>query len=91
MYLEYHRQEDADALYNDLQLNPLFLFGRRVTVDYAETVPKSKFQIADATLFIGGINPSLLEDPWTLWETFCEFSPPIDIRIRENFIFILFI
>lgn len=84
MFLEYYRQEDADALFDDLQLNPLFLFGRRVIVDYEALMPESRKHVVDSCIQLRGVDDALFEDPWALWETIYEIAPPIDLRPSKN-------
>jgi hypothetical protein len=83
MWLEYYRQEDADALFDDLQLNPLFLFGRRITVEYEAHIPESRIRVAESTIQLKHVDDALHEDPWTLWEELSAIAPPVDIRIGK--------
>ena len=94
LYLEYHRQEDAEAVHQDLINNPLFLFGRKVRVDYAaplSTVKAKRIadlppdQLSDRCLYITGFAGHLLRDSASLMNRLSsQFGDIVDLRIRKK-------
>jgi len=95
LYLEYHRQEDAEAVHRDLTNNPLFLFGRQVRVDYAAPLAKVKVdrlvetasdQLSDRCLYVTRFPDHLLRDPASLMSGLSsQFGDIIDLRIRKYY------
>lgn len=88
MYLEYHRQEDADALHQDLKRDPLILFGRQVRIDYADPSAKKKSAkesksrgFSDRTVYISPVPYELTANPLELEERLSQHGKLIDLRI----------
>lgn len=87
VYLEFSRQEDADVLHHDLVTAPLFLYGRKIRVDYAENKSRSKaaFSVPQQSLnsrsvYIDGILPEVGARRLDLYRTLRSFGEVVDMR-----------
>ncbi|KAG8806018.1 hypothetical protein FRC18_006336 [Serendipita sp. 400] len=86
MWIQYTRQQDADAAHRELNANPLVLYGRPTRVDYASPRVQSelsKERRAENSVCIHRLQLDLAQDPFTLSKMLETFGEVIDIRVRK--------
>ena len=91
LYIEFNRQEDADMLHHDLTTAPLFIYNRRVRVDYAESRSRTKAAysvpqeaINDRGVYFGGVLPQVSYNRLDLYRTMRSFGEVVDMRVCER-------
>src|SRR5450631_2495103 len=96
MYLDFLLQEDADKCLQELTKRPLFLFGRRLRVDYASPLlrPQRPSSQRDTdrrspnTVFLCRLPDRLHMDSWALLDAISPFGEIVDLRISEPLNFV---
>jgi RNA recognition motif-containing protein len=91
MFLDFLLQEDADRCLQELTKRPLFLFGRRLRVNYAPPLlrpNRPSRQLDDArrnptTVFLCYLPDQLHMNSWALLDAVSFFGEIVDLRIGE--------